>query len=153
MGSGGFRRVTPVHVRALVKRYRQLLGELRYCRRHIPADIDRLARLETGIHALTVSVHSCTQELDLSSLRPIRYAPPVPLPGNALVRAVLAELRSASTGLNVDDLLGRLRSTHNLSSQAIPGSPPLSVRVLRCLNALRRRGVIASRETLWLVAR
>ena len=95
MAGQGFQRVTPTHSLALTKQYRWLLGERQFWadRSHHPQAATELARLNPAIEALAKALPLVTPGVALAELKPLRFHMAVPLPGNALKRAVLAGRR------------------------------------------------------------
>lgn len=95
MASQGFVRVRPVHSDSLVKQYRRLIGERKFwaARAHHPQAAPELARLNSAIEALAKALPLVAPGVVLAELRPLRFHLAVPLPGQALKRAVLASLR------------------------------------------------------------
>lgn len=95
MGTQGFVRVRPAHSDSLVKQYRLLLGERKFwaARSHHPQADAELARLNAAIDALAKALPLVAPDIVLAELRPLRFHLAVPLPGNALKRAVLAGMR------------------------------------------------------------
>lgn len=95
MAAQGFQRITPVHGNSLVKQYRQLLGERKFWvdRSHNLQATTELARLNSAIDALAKALPLVAPEVVVTELRPSRFHLAVPLPGNALKRAVFAGVR------------------------------------------------------------
>lgn len=94
-GAKGFARVRPVHSDSLVKQYRQLLGERKFWadRSHHPKATPELERLNSAIGALAKALPLVAPGVVLAELKPLRFHLAIPLPGQALKRAVLASLR------------------------------------------------------------
>lgn len=114
MGHRGFCRVRPAHVAGLVKRYRQLLGEMRYAERLEPLNAERTANLSQALISLAESIRIIDSTTDLLLLKPIRYQPLQPLPGTALMRAALTILRTSSTPLNIACLVKAIEVDNNI---------------------------------------
>lgn len=95
MAAQGCVRVRPAHSDNLVKQYRRLLGERKFwaARAHHPQAAPELARLNSAIEALAKALPLVAPGVVLAELRPLRFHLAVPLPGQALKRAVLASLR------------------------------------------------------------
>lgn len=139
MASQGFVRVRPVHSTSLVKQYRRLLGERKFwaARSHHPKAALKLARLNSAIDALAKALPLVAPGVMLAGLRPLRFHVAVPLPGNALKRAVLAGLRKLDCP-TVNEL-----ATHIVEAHAIDLE-------LHDIGRLRQR---VQKAQEWLVAK
>jgi len=140
-----------VHVDGLAKRYRQVLGELRYCQKHLPHDAARVKQLQQTTASLATALSICAPDRDVTVLKPLPYRPPVVLPGAALVRALLKELRLAATGLSSPALAQSIAATHSLRFGTNSEQAAFTARVHRAAAALAKRGTIRLDVAGWLV--
>ena len=113
MASQGFVRVRPAHCDGLVKQYRRLLGERKFwaTRHSHPRAAPELARLNSAIDALAKALPLVVPGVGLAGLRAIPFHLAVPLPGNALKRAVLAGLRNLEEP-TLEELTAHIVETH-----------------------------------------
>jgi hypothetical protein len=151
MGIRGFCRVTPVHLIALLKRYRQLLGETRHVGRCLPLDAARLTHLTTAVSAVEEALLLCGSGIDLSELKPLPFRPPEPLPNAALPRAVLSVLRVSPVDLPADALAEALIARHRLHLNDDTERRRLVLRVSRTASGLAKRGVLRESNCAWAV--
>jgi hypothetical protein len=152
MGTQGFCRITAVHLQGLLKRYRQLLGELRYFQKHHPLDWLRIKELQQACISLEQSLQVCAPELDLSSIQPIHFLPPSPLPGAALTRAVLGELRGSTTAMSIEMLTDALIAKHCSAFDMHAHLPKLRRRVLNLIGTLERKGIADQSKDGWAIS-
>lgn len=96
MGVSGPCRVRDVHVRMLVRRYRRMLGELKYHTRREPSS-PRSEKLRIGCATLAQAVLCIQPGIDLKSIVLIRFTPPAPFSSAQLTREILAALRRDTT--------------------------------------------------------
>lgn len=136
MAHQGFVRVRPAHSDSLVKQYRRLLGEHKFwaARPHHPGAALELARLNQAIEALAKALPLVAPDVALAELRPLRFHLAVPLPGNALKRAVLAGLRKPGKP-NVEELVAHIVETHEVD-QGLYDYGKLHQRIQKILNHL-----------------
>lgn len=138
MGHRGFCRLRPVHIASMIKRYRQLRGQVTYLRKHEPDSDVVIHDLEAGIKALAEVIYKCDPETDLAALRAISYQPAGPLPRSALNRAILSILRVSTQGCSLSDLIDALVTQNSIIFlSAIDAARFAS----RCKLILRRQGV------------
>jgi hypothetical protein len=140
-----------VHVDGLAKRYRQVLGELRYCQKRLAHDAARVKRLQQSAASLAAALSICAPDRDVSVLKPLTYRPPVALPGAALVRALLRELRLAATCLSSPALAQAIAATHTLCFGTHSEEATFTARVHRTATALAKRGTVRLAAAGWLV--
>lgn len=107
------RQIKPVHKSALLRAYRKLLGELRYYRSTTMAEV---AKAKQGqAQALAEALAVCFPDLNLSAVTPLRYRPPVPLPGMRLKRAISMILRRSAGPLKLAELVSVLVDRYELA--------------------------------------
>ena len=142
MGTRGHCRVRPVHIAGLLKRYRQLLGEMCYCQTHLGHDHARISALQNACALLSKTLKACDAESDLTTIRPIRYRPPDPLSAMALTRAILAELRCAANTLTAEAVACSIVDKQSSLPWSQESAARLVLRVRRALSSLVERDVI-----------
>lgn len=136
MASKGFARVRPGHTDSLVKQYRQLLGERSFwaARRHHPKAAAELERLTSAIKALAKALPLVAPEVVVAELRPSRFHLAVPLPGNALKRAVFAGMRKLGQP-TADELVAHVAEVNGIDL-TLHDNQLLLRRVQRTLDSL-----------------
>ena len=142
MGTQGFRRVTPTHQQALLKRYRAAVGELAYWTRRSTARAD----LESLVTALAQALRICAPDLDLQTVPPLRYVAPAPVTTAALHRAVLAVLRESVQESTTADVTTRLLRRLPVLREHLTW---LTRRLAALLPQLAEKGWISSTATGW----
>lgn len=115
MAAQGLKRVRPAHSDSLVKQYRRLLGERKFwaARTHHPKAALELARLNSAIEAMAKALPLVAPGVVLAELRSLRFHLAVPLPGNALKRAVLAGLRKLDEPTS-EELVAHIVEIHSI---------------------------------------
>jgi hypothetical protein len=150
MVSKGFRRVTPTHVRALSMRFRRLLGELGYRQLNCKGSTE-LAQLQLTVETLGQALRICAPELDLATLKPIRFRPPEPIALVALTRAVFAALRASAYGCGASELAGYIIERQELPND-LAHCAHLTGRIRRLLATQQEKGLVACADNLWRIA-
>jgi hypothetical protein len=127
-------------VAAIVKRYRQLCGELAYWCKHA-GSAEQIDQLRTASQSLLQALRIYQADLGELNLRPIRYRPPEPMTHMQLVRALLSAMRVADAPLHVEHIVQAI-----LAQIDLPHAPELTIwlqrRVGRALVGLQKRGVV-----------
>jgi len=135
-------RVRPAHSLSLVKQYRRLLGERKFwaARSHHPQAEAELARLNTAIDALAKALPLVVPGVELVGLRTIPFHLAVPLPGNALKRAVLAGLRKLEEP-TLEELTASVVASHRVDLE-LHDVGKLRQRVQRVLDGLAEKAAL-----------
>lgn len=150
MAYQGHCRLRSVHVDGLIKRYRQLTGHIAYLERYPLEDQNTKSDLIAARDSLGVALTLCASDLDLASLDPIRYVPPAPLPGVAMTRAVLAQLRLGAESVTAEQLVAGLTDKHALRLHTDAQRRRFASRVLSCVaNLFRRQLIRQSADGQW----
>ena len=141
MATQGYVRVRPVHSLGLVKQYRRLLGERKFwaAHAHHPQAAPELGRLNLAIDALAKALPLVAPGVVLADLKPLRFHLAVPLPGNALKRAVLAGLRKLGSP-TVEELASHIAEVQRIDLE-LHDVGRLRQRVQTMLNGLIAKGV------------
>jgi len=140
MATTGYCVVKPVHVASIVKRYRQLCGELAYRRKHAGAT-EQIEQLNAVCKSLLHSLRIYQVDFTQLNLRPIRYRPPEPVSQLQLVRALLSTMRIADEPLHIDDIVLPVIGQANLpNTTEMTGW--LHRRAGRALVRLQKRGIV-----------
>lgn len=142
MGHRGFCRLRPVHVASMIKRYRQLRGQVTYLRKHEPGSDVLIHDLESGVKALADVINACDPETDLAALRAISYQPPGPLPRSALNRAILSILRVSTQGHKCCGLIDALVTRHAITFLSAADAARFADRFKSHLRRLVARGLV-----------
>ena len=146
MASHGKVRVRPAHSDSLAKQYRRLLGERKFwaARSHHPRAAGELARLNPAIDALAKALPLVVPGVELVGLGAIPFHLAVPLPGNALKRAVLAGLRKLGSP-TLEELTAHVVASNRVDLE-LHDVGKLRQRVQRVLDGLSAKGVWWSRR-------
>lgn len=106
-------RVTPTHVQALIKRYREVLGECEHYAR-APGRLDRHQQSVSAVIALRDALRICSPDCDLGSILPPRYRPPESLPHAQLQRDILRLLGQHPSGIDIRTISQQLVDQYDL---------------------------------------
>ena len=142
MGDSEFSMLKLIHVNAMVKRYRQLCGELKYMKKHAPDNSAVIIQLQGAIVALADAISICDPETNLIALKSLNYHPPQQLPKLALMRAILNALRISKSGLKLEDLINAVITKHHLNFDSVADKERFLVRVKRTTKRLARKTTI-----------
>lgn len=149
MVSKGNCRVTPTHVQALVKRYREVLGECEYYTR-VPDSLDRHQQRACVVSALRDALRICSPDCNLGNIRPLRYRPPEPIPHAQLQRAILRLLRLHPPGIDIRTIAQQLGDQLDLLLDSASRSR-LELRIQRHLQGQARKGLCVSDQGRWRI--
>lgn len=129
----------------LIKRYRQLDGELWYCKRRVQGPVEGLALLEHAMTVLAETLKALNPDFDISALKPIPFRPPEILSHQALTRAVLATLRVSNSPLSQSALYDALLLHSKLGD--IDGSQEKRLRLrIQRLTASLKDGISSGKK-------
>lgn len=153
MGAQGFCRIRPVHVAALLKRYRELLGEMGYYERPGRPDEARLVVLRQFVASLGQALRLLDPAIALDTERPIRYRPSEPLPDAALARAILAAFQMTGSVAPAVMLAKAIATAHSLHFHSNDEWHRFVMRMRCTTSSLAKRGLIPQAEVLSSVLR
>ena len=151
MGYQGHGRIRPVHLDMLTKRYRQLAGELLYCKKHEQGANVHRVQLEHAMIVLAGTLRALDPDSDISGLKPIPFRPPEVLPHQALTRAVLATLRIVNSPLSQTALYDALLHHSKLESLNERQENRLRLRIRRITASLKNSAILMEDDGQWQI--
>lgn len=142
MGYQGHAKIRPVHLEGLAKRYRQILGKIRYYKKRQQRIHTGLSELEHALKILAVTLKAIDPNLDLATLKAIPFRPPEVLTDQALTRDILSILRLSDSPLSPSALYDALLLYSELGPIEDLQESRLRLRIKKITTSLMDRNVL-----------